>query len=225
MHGRQLLTISAAALLTVALGAPAASAQARRRDQSRRDQSHSDRDHRGDHHDRDHGDRGRRWDRGDRGRDWHRGRVERSIAPRVWVAPRATVRPRWIAPRAVIVTPRQLRVIRPHSVISFGVFFGSARPYRWVAPPRDIYGTRAAPGLAYGAVSLDFGPVDAACYVDGAYVGRVDEFGGPVHPLTLAVGRHRIDLVAAGYQPLAFYVNVTPGSLIPYQGGLQPLGY
>jgi hypothetical protein len=44
-----------------------------------------------------------------------------------------------------------------------------------------------------------------------------------VHPLALAVGRHRIDVVAEGYQPLAFYVNVTPGSLIPYQGGLQPL--
>lgn len=219
MHGRHVLAISAATLLTLTLGTPIASAQGRHRGQDRADRSHHDRAYQRDHR----GDRWRHWNHDDRRRHWDRGHLDRRVAPRVWIAPRAAVRPRWVAPRTVIITPRPLRVVRPRSIISFGVFFGTVRPYRWVAPPRYIYGTRVGPGLSYGAVSLDFGPADAGCYVDGAYVGRVDQFVGPAHPLALAAGYHRIDLVAAGYEPLAFTVNVTPGALIPYQGGLRPI--
>ena len=43
-------------------------------------------------------------------------------------------------------------------------------------------------------------------------------------PLTLAAGRHSIELQAPGYEPVAFDVDVAPGQVIPYQGALPP-GY
>lgn len=64
----------------------------------------------------------------------------------------------------------------------------------------------------------------SSVFVDGAYVGVASTFDGTRQPLTLAAGRHRIELQAPGYEPIAFDVDVLPGQVIPYQGGLPP-GY
>lgn len=242
MQTRRFLAIPAAALLVLALGAPAALAQdsharsrsdrapqsqSRDHDNNRaRQAEHRSNDGRADRSPQRDVNRDQNWN-GDR--DWDRNRViiPRTVVPRavprydvrsnVWVAPR-------LAPRAVIITPRPFYRYQPRTTFSFGLFIGTRAPYRWAAVPR-VYGYAAVPGEAYGAVSLDFGPADAAVYVDGVYVGRVDEFSDGVHALALVIGRHRIDLSAPGYEPMAFYVDVAPGALIPYQGGLQPLGY
>jgi len=108
--------------------------------------------------------------------------------------------------------------------IGAGLYFGVATPWQW-AYPAPWYGSviTVAPRVAYGAISLDLTPYDAAVYVDGAYVGRVDDFAGTEHPLTLMAGPHQIDVQAPGYAPMAFNVRLAPGRLIPYRGDLQPL--
>ena len=58
--------------------------------------------------------------------------------------------------------------------------------------------------------------------VDGFYVGMVSQFASTAQPLTLAPGRHHVDVSADGYQSLTFDVNVAPGQVLPYQATLQP---
>jgi hypothetical protein len=75
---------------------------------------------------------------------------------------------------------------------------------------------------AFGGLSFDIAPVDAAVYIDGEYAGTVATFSPEAQPLTLPVGVHRIEIRAAGYQPLVFDATVTAGLVTPYQGTLTP---
>lgn len=132
---------------------------------------------------------------------------------------------------------------RPRLRVGFGVFLGYPVPYPYYDPyayPSRVYGSTypgygpgypaQGPGYqvgpngtaAYGGVSLDISPRDAAVYVDGTYAGVADDFYDPSQPLSVAAGRHRIELQAPGLQPLVFDVDVVPGQVIPYQGDLQP---
>jgi hypothetical protein len=145
-------------------------------------------------------------------------------APRYYAAPRAYYAPRYYA------TPR-IFVPRPyHPGFSFGIFFGTPYPYRWAYPvyvpvPYGYPAYSIPRGVAYGGISFGgLTPYDAAVFVDGTYVGVASTFDGTRQPLTLAAGRHRIELQAQGYAPIAFDVDVVPGQVIPYQGGL-PSGY
>jgi hypothetical protein len=79
-----------------------------------------------------------------------------------------------------------------------------------------------APGAAYGGISFEVDPYDAAIYVDGDYVGIVNNFGPNAQPLTLRVGTHRVEIQATGYAPIVWDVNVIPGQVIPYRGAMQP---
>ena len=96
----------------------------------------------------------------------------------------------------------------------FGIFFGQPFPYRYSYPVLPYGYPTIAPGVAYGGVSFGMSPADADVYVDGHYVGVTEDFAG-TQPLTLAAGRHRIELQAAGYVPLVFDMNVLPGQVIP----------
>ncbi|MEO8259144.1 MAG: PEGA domain-containing protein [Acidobacteriota bacterium] len=137
---------------------------------------------------------------------------------------------------------------RPRVRVGFGVFLGYPVAYPYYDPyayPAQIYGSpypyggypaqtpgyppqgpgyQVGPGgaVAYGGISLDISPRDAAVYVDGTYVGVADDFYDPSHPLSVLAGRHRIEVQAPGYQPLTFDVDVLSGQVIPYQGDLQP---
>jgi len=173
-------------------------------------------------------------------------RVERPVivAPRierpVVVAPRVA-RPIVVAPR--VYAPRYYYggyygyrpgyrpyVFTPWTRLSFGLFIGY--PVRYVyaypypvpvygygAPSAPVYITPSSP--MYGSISLEISPSDADVFVDGQYVGQVRDFDGIGAPLTLTPGRHRVELTAAGYEPLSFDVNVVPGQVVPYRGDMQ----
>jgi hypothetical protein len=123
---------------------------------------------------------------------------------------------------------------RPRLRIGFGLFVGFPVPfpafYDYPYPYADawpVYGYYGpAPGpaeIGYGGVSLDVTPDDASVYVDGSYVGPVENFSPTSPPLTLAIGMHHVDVMAPGYQTLAFDVSIVPGQVIPYQGTLLPV--
>ena len=57
--------------------------------------------------------------------------------------------------------------------------------------------------------------------VDGTEVGSVANYTDAT-PLTLTLGRHHIELRAAGYQTMAFDAEIVAGQVIPYRGDMQP---
>jgi hypothetical protein len=75
----------------------------------------------------------------------------------------------------------------------------------------------------YGGVTFDIQPVTAAVYIDGKYIGTVQQFSPEQPPLSLTLGRHHVEIRAAGYQTMAFDADVIAGQVTPFQGGMTPI--
>ena len=74
-----------------------------------------------------------------------------------------------------------------------------------------------------GALKLKIKPREAEVYVDGYFVGVVDDFDGIFQRLHIESGAHRIEVRAAGYEPLAFDVRITPEHTTTYTGELKKI--
>ena len=72
-----------------------------------------------------------------------------------------------------------------------------------------------------GSLKLKIKPRDAEVYVDGYFVGVVDDFDGIFQRLHIESGAHRIEVRATGYEPLAFDVRITPEHTTTYTGELK----
>jgi hypothetical protein len=72
-----------------------------------------------------------------------------------------------------------------------------------------------------GGLKLKVAPADAEVYVDGYYVGRVDDYNGVFQRLELPVGAHRVELRAKGFQAISFEVTIEPRDTISYHGEMQ----
>jgi hypothetical protein len=72
-----------------------------------------------------------------------------------------------------------------------------------------------------GSLKLKIKPREAEVYVDGYFVGVVDDFDGIFQRLHVDSGSHRIEVRAQGYEPLAFEVRITPEHTTTYQGELK----
>ena len=111
-------------------------------------------------------------------------------------------------------------------------------PWMWGYAPYSFYGYGGGYGGGYygstygngrqyrdvGGVRLKVRPVDGQVYVDGYYVGEVDNFDGMFQKLTLESGAHRIEIRAEGFLPEQFEVMVVPGETITYKGDLKLAG-
>jgi hypothetical protein len=74
-----------------------------------------------------------------------------------------------------------------------------------------------------GALRLKIKPREGEVYVDGYYVGVVDDFDGIFQKLHIDSGAHRIEVRAPGYEPLTFDVRITPDHSTTYQGEMKKL--
>ena len=83
------------------------------------------------------------------------------------------------------------------------------------------YGGGSYSRSATGSLRLKIKPRDAQVYVDGYFVGTVDEFDGMFQKLGIDAGGHRIELRADGYEPTEFEVLITPGETVTYRGELK----
>jgi hypothetical protein len=158
--------------------------------------------------------------------------VRGPVGVRVYAEPRVYgyARPRAMVP--VVVYPRPYYVFHPRYLIGFGIYAGVPIPYPIAyGYPTYVYGApvygppaavAAPPPDSYGGIALDISPDNAEVSVDGSFVGDARDFAPTRQPLTLAPGRHHIELQAPGLEPLAFDVDVAPGQVIPYRGALQP---
>jgi hypothetical protein len=97
-------------------------------------------------------------------------------------------------------------------------YLGSYDPWYGWSP---AYAPIASSSDYAGALRLKVRPADASVYVDGYYVGVVDDFDGIFQRLPLDAGPHRIEMHAPQYQTLAVDVMIQPDLTITYRGELE----
>ena len=105
----------------------------------------------------------------------------------------------------------------PHGYSGYAhPLFGAYFPYGYVNYTQT-------PSLAdpyTGFLRLKMRPRDAQVYVDGYYVGIVNEFDGVFQRLRLEEGPHRIEVRHPAYLPLELEVLIVTGETVTYQGEL-----
>jgi len=75
--------------------------------------------------------------------------------------------------------------------------------------------------LPRGGVQLDVLPWRASVFLDGVYVGRVEDFRGYYHHLDAPSGPHQIAIVEQGYEPLILDLIVPAGRTMTHRGTLS----
>lgn len=118
-----------------------------------------------------------------------------------------------------------------YSPYSFGLGYGLYSGFGWspyYGDPFDpyysgsggyssgIYNTRDQ-----GSLKLKVKPRTAKVYVDGYFVGYVDQFDGAFQKLALNGGRHKVEVKAEGFETAEFDVLITPDQTITFQGDLK----
>jgi hypothetical protein len=119
---------------------------------------------------------------------------------------------------------------------SFGLGYGLYSGYGWnpyFGDPWDPYysGYGGSGGYSAGIyntreqgnLKLKVKPRNAKVYVDGFFVGLVDEFDGAFQKLALNGGRHKVEVRAEGYETAEFDVLITPDQTVTFQGELKKL--
>jgi len=87
-------------------------------------------------------------------------------------------------------------------------------------PQRNVMSSSPHP-RPLGGLQLAFEPRSAEVYVDGDYVGVVDEFSGYYQHLDLPAGRHYVEVLANGYQPWDWDVTIVPGRTLTFRMSLE----
>ena len=72
-----------------------------------------------------------------------------------------------------------------------------------------------------GSLRLKIKPREAQVYVDGYFVGVIDEFDGAFQKLGIDAGSHRVEIKAPGHEPVSVEVLITPGETVTYKGELR----
>jgi hypothetical protein len=104
-------------------------------------------------------------------------------------------------------------------------------PPRPVAPPAESSSIQPlmtlprpqSPQTAHGTLHLEVGPTTAQVYVDGFYVGTVEDVSRQPTGLDLAAGWHRLEFRAPGYVTPAVNVTIEADRTLNYRRELQPI--
>jgi hypothetical protein len=70
---------------------------------------------------------------------------------------------------------------------------------------------------------LDIDPPTAQVFADGYYIGIPEDFRFEDGGAVLEPGPHRIDILARGYEPVSFDVNLTRGQSATFRHALTPI--
>ena len=135
---------------------------------------------------------------------------------------RAVRRP---APRSVVYV-RARPYYRPvyYSPFLFSAYagwYGGWYPYGWHSPYPYRYPYRPY-GYA-GSARLQVKPRHAEVFVDGYFVGMVDDFDGWSQRLDLEPGEHEIEIYLAGHRTYRQQVLFRPGATVRIEHAMQPL--
>ena len=117
----------------------------------------------------------------------------------------------------------------------FGMGYGLYSGFGWAPyygdPSGDPYGGYGGGGgggyaTVYGRgeqgnLKLKVKPRAAKVYVDGYFVGTVDQFDGAFQKLALNTGRHKVEVKADGFETAEFDVLINPEQTVTFQGDLK----
>jgi PEGA domain len=78
------------------------------------------------------------------------------------------------------------------------------------------------PAAGLGSLRLKVKPAKGQVFIDGYYVGDVDEFDGAFQKIKLEQGKHRVEIRLLGYEPLVFDVDIRRGQQTVFEGQLRP---
>jgi hypothetical protein len=99
---------------------------------------------------------------------------------------------------------------------AYGYGYGAYGAYGYPS-----YGYPAAYSVVDGDLRLKVKPRDAQVFVDGYYVGIVDDFDGTFQRLHLPTGTHRIEVRAPGFETLSLDVQIRFDETTKYEGNLR----
>ena len=120
------------------------------------------------------------------------------------------------------LTPQQpmvpIFVYPPGLIYGPSVFVPSVYTPSVGIPPLAV-----TPPTARGGLRFETSPGAAQVFVDGFYVGTIDDFGVFGRSLDLEAGLHRVKLRATEYATLAFEVRITLSETTRFRGNLQRL--
>jgi hypothetical protein len=74
-----------------------------------------------------------------------------------------------------------------------------------------------------GSARLRISPREAEVYVDGYFVGTVDDFDGVLQRLHVPAGEHELQFYLEGYRPLRHKVLFTRGTTLKIRDTMEPL--
>jgi hypothetical protein len=113
----------------------------------------------------------------------------------------------------------------------FGMGYGLYSGFGWSPYYGDPFGDPY--GYGGGSYSSSYGrgeqgnlklkvkPRSAKVYVDGYFVGYVDQFDGAFQKLALNTGRHKVEVKADGFETAEFDVLINPEQTVTFQGDLK----
>jgi hypothetical protein len=108
---------------------------------------------------------------------------------------------------------------RPYYYPYFGFGYGWGYPYYGYGVAYPYY---SGYYYGYGEVKLEVKPKDAQVFLDGDYVGTVDEFNSWYQKMNVEPGKHRIVIREQGYQPYTMDLRVLPGQSYKIKEQMQP---
>jgi hypothetical protein len=92
--------------------------------------------------------------------------------------------------------------------------------FPWYSEPASDDAAQGPDIEPSGYLRLDVHPGNAQVYIDGYYVGTVDDFNGPGPGRAVDARPHRVEIRAAGFETLTFDVRVAPNETIAYRRDL-----
>ena len=111
--------------------------------------------------------------------------------------------------------PFNTRPLKSFAPFGGGAYFGPVYGF-----PESLTSGTVMPPQAIGMMRFDVTPESAQVFVDSFYAGTIADIEAQ-RVLTLAAGPHRIELRAAGYQPVTFDVRIDPNDTIVYRAALE----
>ena len=131
------------------------------------------------------------------------------------------------APRSVVYVSARPYYYRPY--YSYGPSFwygGYAGWYSWYGYPY-YYGQFPYPYGRYrdysSSARLEVKPRDAEVFIDGYFVGSVDDFDGWLQRLRVNPGEHELTIYLKGYRTFRQNVLFRPGATLRIEHVMQPL--
>jgi hypothetical protein len=115
----------------------------------------------------------------------------------------------------------------------FGMGYGLYSGFGWApyycdpfGDPYGGYGYSGGSSMSYGRgeqgnLKLKVKPRAAKVYVDGYFVGFVEQFDGAFQKLALNTGRHKVEIKADGFETAEFDVLINAAQTVTFQGDLK----